>query len=435
MGDSTAIDFKTLISQLERCVRELGIRALNTEVLDVQPVSGDGFRLELGTQDAHLGAYLPGRRRPGVETELGEWALSCEELKGHLVRLEGGLQFAPRFNRIEFVISRITPVGIGQAAARIAATRRRLADTKSQAVPLRFAPQRVGVIAAQSGAGLEDFEAILSRSQFAYQLTLDRVPLAGPQAAASCAAAIQRLEETEHVIVLVRGGGASASFSAFDDEALVRAISRCIVPIFCGAGHDRDRRLADEYASESLVSPSDAAHRLVAIWKEDEKHLQYVATDALDRIDHALDCMVASPTSTPSVPATPTPKRPKRTLVVAAALAAIFALLTQSWWAAVILLAVSFVLIADLRKAPNPQSPQQTAAPDTTAVNRDVRYDPPPFVCNPEHALKWLESLPHELDGAAENKLRAMRVDVDRVRQQSLAAFRRGALAVVASAK
>ena len=60
-------------------------------------------------------------------------------------------------------------------------------------------------------------------------------------------------------IILVRGGGPSEDFMAFNDEELVRAIALSIKPLITGIGHEKDTCLADLVSDFRASTPSTAA--------------------------------------------------------------------------------------------------------------------------------------------------------------------------------
>jgi exodeoxyribonuclease VII large subunit len=131
--------------------------------------------------------------------------------------------------------------------------------------PLPSSPSVIGVVTSGDGAAIHDIVKVAFR-RGAPRIVLARAPVQGPQAAPRIARALQalaRVPEVE-VIILGRGGGSAEDLSAYNDEALVRAVAACRVPVVSAIGHEVDMSLTDFVADARAATPSQAAEMLVA---------------------------------------------------------------------------------------------------------------------------------------------------------------------------
>jgi exodeoxyribonuclease VII large subunit len=87
----------------------------------------------------------------------------------------------------------------------------------------------------------------------------------GQGAVESIVTAIELLQfvETVDVIIVARGGGSSDDLSAFNDEAVVRAVFASHVPVVTGVGHATDQTLVEGAADVCAPTPSAAAELCV----------------------------------------------------------------------------------------------------------------------------------------------------------------------------
>lgn len=127
-------------------------------------------------------------------------------------------------------------------------------------------PERIGVIASRDSAAWGDFKRIVSNRFGGVELVLRHVNVQGGEAVADVVQAFQDFNAYPHrldAVVLIRGGGSLEDLSAFNDEAVVRAVYASRVPVITGIGHERDITLVDYAADVRASTPSNAAELVV----------------------------------------------------------------------------------------------------------------------------------------------------------------------------
>ena len=122
----------------------------------------------------------------------------------------------------------------------------------------------IGLIASPGTEGYHDFLGQLEGSGFAFQVSVVKVRVQGPDAPASVARALRMLSRSGcDLIALVRGGGARADLAAFDSELVARAIAGSEVPVWTGIGHTGDETVADVVANRVCITPTECGQAIV----------------------------------------------------------------------------------------------------------------------------------------------------------------------------
>jgi exodeoxyribonuclease VII large subunit len=172
-------------------------------------------------------------------------------------------------------------VGLGAllAAVRELKERLRREGLFERKRPLPAFPRCIGVVTSLRGAALQDIIKVCRRRHSAASLLVYPAVVQGARCADSVAAGVRWFSaHPEHadVVILARGGGSWEELHGFDDEALVRAIAACSVPVITGIGHATDSTIADDAADVSAPTPSAAAELVTAA--------QYRVEERVDRL-------------------------------------------------------------------------------------------------------------------------------------------------------
>lgn len=148
---------------------------------------------------------------------------------------------------------------------------------KKQALPKN--PVRVAVITAAGSAALRDFLKRAHERGQAGQVRIYPTLVQGKEAPAQICAALRQVVDDgwAQAVALVRGGGSLEDLWAFNDEAVVRQVADCPVPIVTGIGHEVDTSLSDLAADVRAATPTHAAQLL---WPQRESLVQHL--DALE---------------------------------------------------------------------------------------------------------------------------------------------------------
>ncbi|HKQ70222.1 MAG TPA: exodeoxyribonuclease VII large subunit [Polyangiaceae bacterium] len=187
---------------------------------------------------------------------------------GRRVQLRGrATVWAPR-GRLQFVGDLARPAGRGELLLALDALKNKLlaeglfAPEKKRALPSH--PAVVGVVTSSSGAAIHDIAKVAFR-RGGVRIVLSATVVQGQNAAAHVIRAIARLEcmRDLDVIIVGRGGGSAEDLMVFNEEAVVRRVAACRVPVVSAVGHEVDVTLTDMAADARAATPSQAAEMVV----------------------------------------------------------------------------------------------------------------------------------------------------------------------------
>lgn len=141
--------------------------------------------------------------------------------------------------------------------------------------------QRIAVISSENAAGYGDFCNQLEHNDYEFKFYVRLFPaiMQGEQVEQSIISALNEINELADdfdVVVIIRGGGATADLSGFDTLNLAENVANFPLPIITGIGHERDESVLDMISHTRVKTPTAAASFLI-------DHLSHV----YDRIE---DC-------------------------------------------------------------------------------------------------------------------------------------------------
>ncbi len=128
--------------------------------------------------------------------------------------------------------------------------------------------QRVAVISSENAAGYGDFCNQLLNNDYGFFFKTELFPaiMQGEQVEATVINALNDIYGQQadfDVVVIIRGGGATADMSGFDTLALAENVANFPLPIITGIGHDRDESVLDMVSNTRVKTPTAAAAFLV----------------------------------------------------------------------------------------------------------------------------------------------------------------------------
>jgi exodeoxyribonuclease VII large subunit len=197
---------------------------------------------------------------------------------GARVRVRGRPTFWSPRGRLQLVADRVDAAGKGALLEALERLKAKLAAEGLFAVERKRAlpaePRVIGVVTSPSGAAIHDICRVAFRRGGARILLAPAIVqgATAPESIRRALLALQRVEDVD-VIIVGRGGGSSEDLAAFNDEALVRTVAKCRVPVVSAVGHEVDVTLTDFAADRRAATPSQAAELLVPDQRERARRL------------------------------------------------------------------------------------------------------------------------------------------------------------------
>ncbi len=129
---------------------------------------------------------------------------------------------------------------------------------------LPLVPQKIAIISSATAAGFQDFMNQLNTNEsgFIFYTKLFEATMQGAETVPSIINALERIFQYEDffdAVVIIRGGGATADLSSFDDYDLAFNVTQFPLPVITGIGHEKDDTIIDLVAHTRMKTPTAVA--------------------------------------------------------------------------------------------------------------------------------------------------------------------------------
>ena len=268
-GDNAAaLSVSEISAALKRTVEAtFGFVRVRGELSGVKRAASGHMYLSMKDENARLDAVM-WRGTAG--------RLNFQPEDGLEVIATGKLTTYPGRSNYQLVIERMEIAGEGALLALLARTKARLeaeglfAPERKRALP--YLPSVIGVVTSPTGAVIQDILHRLA-DRFPSHVLVWPVIVQGSGAAQQIAAAVRGFSELPEggpvprpdLVIVARGGGSIEDLWSFNEEAVVRAIAECTIPLISAVGHETDTTLADFAADRRAPTPTAAAELAVPV--------------------------------------------------------------------------------------------------------------------------------------------------------------------------
>ncbi len=215
----------------------------------------------------------------GVMWKMAAARLGFAPADGVEVIATGKLTTYPGRSKYQIIIDRMELAGEGAMLALLEKLKARLMGEGLFAVerkrPLPYLPRVIGVVTSPTGAVIRDILHRLA-DRFPTEVVVWPVLVQGNGAAEQVARAVTGFSEMApggvvprpDLVIVARGGGSVEDLWSFNDEAVVRAVAGCTIPVISAVGHETDTTLCDFAADVRAPTPTAAAEIAVPVRRE-----------------------------------------------------------------------------------------------------------------------------------------------------------------------
>lgn len=213
---------------------------------------------------------------------------------GDEVLIKGYLTVYVARGRYQFVATSIELFGKGNELLRLEELKKKLASEglfdESRKRPIKEFPSKVGVIVGKGSAAESDLIKNLGRRWPLTDIYLFPSLVQGKEAPKDLLRAFKLSQKYPlDTLIIARGGGSNEDLSAFNDEALVRAVSTSKMPVISAVGHEIDVTLIDFVSDKRVSTPTGAAEEAVPDQEEIKQNIIFEENSLIDSMEKRLE--------------------------------------------------------------------------------------------------------------------------------------------------
>ena len=203
---------------------------------------------------------------------------------GQEVVVFGSVDAYPGRGTYQIIVYQMEEVGAGQQLLVLEKLKKKLLEEglfdESRKRKINLYPNAIGVITAPNSAAIKDILFNIKRRYPIADIYVFYSAVQGENAPKELLKAFELAQTYPLDTLLIgRGGGASEDLSAFNDEALVRAIANSKMPVIACIGHEIDSTLVDFVADKRASTPTAAAELATVDRREIEEKLSFALQD------------------------------------------------------------------------------------------------------------------------------------------------------------
>ncbi len=225
------------------------------------------------------------------------------------IKLEDGLEVIctgsvttyPTRSVYQLSVAKVEMAGVGALLKMLEQRKKALAAEglfdRGRKKKLPYMPKVIGIITSTTGAVIKDMLHRI-KDRCGVQVIVWGVNVQGADSAEQVAAALDGFNAIGNdnnsiprpdVLIVARGGGSIEDLWAFNEEVVVRATARSIIPVVSAIGHEVDTTLIDYAADLRAPTPTAAAELVLPVKLELIKQVDTLKSRMFTVLPHFLE--------------------------------------------------------------------------------------------------------------------------------------------------